>query len=262
MRLIYFLSFVMVLSCAGVAHAEDADKDADLLYPLTIRRPVFETLIDLTAKHEKHADGRETELAAELEYRALPWWKLSFEVPVTIDHANKGHTIGGFGDVGFTNSFRLFHSVEHKAQVIGGFALTLPSGSKHRGLGGETGIEPFFAGGILLGKFHLIGDAAYHWTLNAPGKGEHAQIASAGLAAGYEVTEHFLPLLELKTVRQVRGENEDEGPKLLHKGQVYLTPGINYKFTDETVLRFGVALPVARTREFEYSVQMGLTIEF
>ncbi len=69
-------------------------------------------------------------------------------------------------------------------------------------------------------------------------------------------------MLELKTVRLVRGENESVGPKLLHQGQVYLTPGVNYKFTDETTLRFGVELPVSRTREFEYSIQMGLTIAF
>ncbi len=252
----------MILTFAASARGEDNDKDADLMYPLTLRRPVFETLLDLTAKHEKHADGRETELAAELEYRALPWWRLSFEVPVLFNHAQNGPTIGGVSDVGLTNSFRLFKSTEHKSQIIGGLALTLPSGSKHRGLGGDTALEPFLAGGMILENFHLIADAAYRWTVDSPATGEREQVASAGLAAGYEVTEHFLPMLELKTVRLVRGENDSEGPKLLHKGQVYLTPGVNYKLTDETTLRFGVELPVSRTREFEYSIQMGLTVEF
>ena len=262
MRRSFLLFLVLILTCAASARAEDSDQDVDLLYPLTLRRPVLETLLDLTAKHEKQPGGNETELAAELEYRALPWWLVSFEVPVVFDHENKGPTLGGLGDVGLSSSFRLFKSTEHKAQVVGGLAVTLPSGSKHRGLGGDTALEPFLTGGMILGDFQILADAGYQWTVNSPSSGPRSQQFSAGLAAGYEVTERFLPLLELKTVRLVHGENDSEGPKLLHKGQVYLTPGINYKFTDETVLRFGVELPATRARQFDYSVLMGLSIEF
>jgi len=72
---------IAILTVSATARTEDNDKDSELMYPLTLRRPVFETLRDLTAKHEKHVDGRETELAAELEYRALPWRRVSFELP-------------------------------------------------------------------------------------------------------------------------------------------------------------------------------------
>jgi len=259
----FLVILVLLLASATHAGAEDDDPNIDLLYPLTLRRPVLETLIDLTASHEKQPGGsRETELAAELEYRALPWWLVSFEVPVVFDHEHKGPTLGGLGDVGLSTRFRLFRSVEHKAQVVGGLAVTLPSGSKSRGLGGETAVEPFLTGGIILEKFHLLADAGYRWTVNSPTSGERQQLAHIGFAAGYELTDRFLPMLELANDRMVRGENGSEGPKLLHKAQIYLTPGINYKFTDETVLRFGVELPTSRTREFDYAVLLGLSIEF
>lgn len=72
------------------------------------------------------------------------------------NHVQNGPTIARVSDVTLTNSFRLFKSTEHKAQIIGGLALTLPSGSKHRGLGGDTALEPFLAGGTILGDFHFI----------------------------------------------------------------------------------------------------------
>jgi hypothetical protein len=81
---------------------------------------------------------------------------------------------------------------------------------------------------------------------------------SVGLAAAYELTERFLTLLEMKTVRLVRGGDT----ALRNKQQFYLTPGINFKFTDEVVLRYGVELPVRSVREFDYGVNLGLSWEF
>ena len=261
MRRSFSVCFVLLLFLVTPAFAEDEDKGFDFIYPLTLRRPVFETLLDLTVSHEKLRRERETELAAELELRVLPWWQVSLEIPALIVDPGKGATFGGLGDIGIENSFRLFKSTDHRAQVTGGFAVRLPSGSKSRGLGGETAIEPFVAGGIILGDFHLLADVAYQWTVNAPGGGERKQEMSGGLAVGYEIAERFLPLLEFKTISMVRGESED-GPKLRRKGQIYLTPGFNLKLFEETTLRFGVQLPVAHAREFDYSVHMGLSVEF
>jgi len=52
------------------------------------------------------------------------------------------------------NTFLIFKSAEHKTQVTTGFEVTLPSGSKHRGLGGTVVVEPFLAsvmGGVVGG---------------------------------------------------------------------------------------------------------------
>ena len=252
---------VVFFSVAPVL-AEDEDKNVELLYPLTLRRPVLETLLDLTATHAKGRDERETELAAEIEWHALPRWLISLEIPAVIVSPENRRTFGGLSDIGIENRFLLFRSLEHQTQVTGGFEVRLPSGSKSRGLGGETTIEPFLAGGIKFNRLQLLADTAYEWVLNSPEHGERKQELGAGLALGYELTEGFLPLLELKTVRMVRGENDENGPKLRRKGQVYLTPGFNLEVLKETTLRFGVELPVTRAREFDYMLRLGVSIEF
>src|SRR5262249_59028839 len=104
-------------------------------------------------------------------------------------------------DIALGTRFLLFRSIERQAQDTGGFELTVPSGSKSRGLGGETAIEPFLVGGIRFKEFQLVIDAAYAWTLNSPDPGERKQEFRSGLEAGYERTERSIPLLELAPVR-------------------------------------------------------------
>ena len=248
MKRFFALTFLSIFVLTSHGFAAKEEKQPELMYPLTLRRPVFETLLDLTVNHDRLRSGRETELAAELEVRALPWWRISAELPFVIMHEAHGPTLGGIGDVGIENSFRLFRSTANPTQVIAGFEVRVPSGSKSRGLGGETTIEPFLAGGLLARKYHFIAEAGYEWTLNSPAAGERKQELGAGLAIGYELTERFLPLLELRTARMIRGENEEDAPKLKHKGQVYLNPGLNVKLFEETTLRFGVELPATNAR--------------
>jgi hypothetical protein len=252
--------FALLLSFCAVPVV--AEQNVEFIYPLVVRRPVLETLLDLTVNHEKGRDERETELAAELEFRALPRWLVALEVPLLIKDPEKKATQAGVSDIGMSNRFLLFSSLERQAQVTGGFELTVPSGSKHRGLGGETAIEPFLVGGVRVKKVQLVVDAAYAWTLNSPDPGERKQEFSAGLAAGYELTTQFFPLLELTTVRKVRGRNEEDSAALRGQEQLYLTPGLNLKLRDEVVLRFGVQVPVTNTREFDYALRLGLSWEF
>jgi hypothetical protein len=240
----------------SAAEKEESEEDVEFFYPLTLRRPVIETLFDFTARHQKGHDGRETELAPEIELAVFPWWKVAVELPVLIQNPGHRTTLGGIGDMGIENSFMLFKSHEHQIQLLGGFELKLPSGAKT--LGGETAIEPFLVGGVRFGPVHVIADYGYEWTLHSPESGPRSQELSAGLAAAYELTERFLTLLELKTVRLVRGSDHD----LKGKQQLYLTPGINFKFTDEVVLRYGVELPVRSVREFDYALNLGLSWEF
>jgi hypothetical protein len=140
-HLVLLLAAALVAFSAAPTLGEEPD-NVELFYPLTLRRPVFETLLDFTVRHAKGGAGRETEPAAELEYRALPWWKISLEVPVLIANPGRGTTLGGMGDIAIENGFVLFQSIARQAEITGGFELKLPSGSKT--LGGETAIEPFF----------------------------------------------------------------------------------------------------------------------
>jgi hypothetical protein len=259
MRALAILIAVLALCFAAAASAdekEEHEEGIEFFYPLTLRRPVIETLFDFTARHQKARDGRETELAPEIEWAAFPWWKVAVELPVLIQNPGHRTTLGGIGDLGIENSFMLYKSREHQIQLLGGFELKLPTGAKT--LGGETAIEPFLVGGIRFGSVHLIADYAYEWTLHSPESGPRSQELTGGLAAAYEVTERFLTLLEMKTVRVVRGGDS----ALRNKQQFYLTPGMNFKFTDEVVLRYGVELPVRSVREFDYALNLGLSWEF
>src|SRR5690349_10676311 len=97
MKRFFAISLLSVVLCAGPALADDEEKEKqpELMYPLTLRRPVFETLLDLTVSHDRLGFERETELAAELEFRALPWWRISAELPFVILHEAHGPTLGG-----------------------------------------------------------------------------------------------------------------------------------------------------------------------
>jgi len=259
-RILLTFAAALVFFAQSVCAAEESN--VDLIYPLALRRPIIENELDLTVRHARNLSGRETDLGAELEYHPLSWWQIALGVPVPILNPGRGTTRGGLGDITLENKFLLYRNLERRIQAAGGLEVTIPSGSKSRGLGGETAIEPFLVGGAVFGSLHLMADGAYEWVLNSPDRGERKQEMRTGLALGYALTEKFLPLLEFTTVRLVRGVNQDQGPKLRHKQQFYLTPGFNLKIYEETTLRFGVQLPLTQTREFEYKLHLGLAIEF
>jgi hypothetical protein len=158
---------------ASADEKEEHEESVEFFYPLTLMRPVIETLFDFTARHQKAHDGRETELAPEIEWAVFPWWKVAVELPVLIQNPGHRTTLGGIGDIGIENSFMLFKSRDHQIQLLGGFELKLLSGAKT--LGGETAIEPFLVGGVRFGPVHLIADYAYEWTLHSPESGPRSQ---------------------------------------------------------------------------------------
>jgi hypothetical protein len=150
--------------------------------------------------------------------------------------------------------------VQYRALVAFGLESKLASGSQTRGLGGEYTIEPFLTAGIALGPFDLIGEVAYEWILNGD---EHPreQEFRASLAIGYPVSRWFTPLLELVTVTQTRGPADNE-EGLLHKMQVYLVPGFNFRPRPGMTFRAGVQVPVTTAKEFHYQVLSALVVEF
>ena len=129
------LVIALLLLPALPAWAEDEEPNIEFFYPVVARRPVIERELELSVRHEKGRDGRETEMAGAIELPLRPWWQLEVEVPLVFTDPRDGTSAGGFGDLTVQNKFLLWKSVEHRALIAGGFELTLPSGSERRGLG-------------------------------------------------------------------------------------------------------------------------------
>jgi hypothetical protein len=253
---------MFMLLPAAPARAQE-EPDLEFFYPVVTRRPVIERELELRTQYEKNRDGRQVDAALAVEWPVLPRWQIELEVPVVVDDPQEGPTTAGFGDVAIENKFLLWKSVQQRLLVAGGFELTLPSGSRARGLGGELDLEPFVAAGIALGPFDLLGSVAYEWNLNPGVKGPREQEFTANLALAYVLSRWFTPFVELNTVTQTVGAPAEAGESsLLHRVQVYLTPGFNVRPLPGMTFRAGVELPATSAREFDYTVHAGLVWEF
>jgi len=256
---------LLVCSTVAPAYAQYTEPNITFFYPLVTRRPIIERELEFQLNHTKGLDAGETEATMALEFPILPRLQFEVEVPVLVLNPDEGKVVAGFGDLELQAKLQVFKSVQYRALVAFGLESKLASGSATRGLGGEYAIEPFLTAGIALGPFDLIGEVAYEWVLNGD---EHPreQEFRASLAIGYPVSRWFTPLLELVTVTQTRGPAADpaeaEGPSVLHKMQVYLVPGFNFRPRPGMTFRAGVRVPVTTAKEFHYQVLSALVVEF
>jgi len=138
----------------------------------------------------------------------------------------------------------VFKSYDTPSLIAVGFEAALPTGSERRGLGGEAAIEAFVRGAVALGPFDVLAEIAYEWNVNAHVHGEREQTVTAGVAVGYLLTRRVTPLLELTMVRRLCGTDDEDGPRLRGRSQLYVTPGVNVRPLPRTTVRFGVELPV------------------
>jgi len=253
---------LVLLVCSAVtsAYAQYAEPNITFFYPLVTRRPIIERELEFKLNYTKGLDEREIEATAALEFPILPRLQFEIEVPFIVLNPDEGKVVAGFGDLELQAKYQVFKSVQHRALVAFGLESKLASGSNSRGLGGEYAIEPFLTAGIALGPFDLIGEVAYEWILNGD---EHPreQEFTARLAIGYPVSRWFTPLLELVTVTTTRGPADNE-EGLLHKMQVYLVPGFNFRPRPGMTFRAGVQVPVTTAKEFHYQVLSALVVEF
>jgi Putative MetA-pathway of phenol degradation len=241
------------------AQAWDDPPGISFFYPLLTRRPVIERELEFTVDHEKGVGGRVTEARAAIEWPILPRWQVELEVPLIFLQERERTAQSGFGDLEIQSKVLVFDSIDPPALVAIGVEGRLPSGSERRGLGGEAAIEPFVAAGVALGPFDLLAQVAYEWNLNSHVHGPREQELTAGAALGWRVHRKFTPLVELTTVTQTRGDNE-EG--LRGRTQVYVTPGFNVRPLPGTTFRLGIELPVTDARKFDYALRSGFVIEF
>src|SRR5215471_20166586 len=192
MRWLHAVALASLLLPTGLAAAQE-EPDLEFFYPVVTRRPVIERELELRTKYENLGGNRAIETFGSIEYPVLPWWQIDLEIPVVINDPADGPSMAGFGDIELENKFLFYKSVEHRALAAAGLELTLPSGSRTRGLGGEYTLEPFLTAGIALGPFDLIGEVAYEWVLNGDAQ-PHEQDFTARLAIGYPVSRWFTPL--------------------------------------------------------------------
>jgi hypothetical protein len=258
---------LVLLVCGAVTpvYAQYAEPNIAYFYPLVTRRPIIERELEFGLTHAKGQGVHETAATAAIEFPILPRLQFEIEVPFLFLKPDEGKTVAGFGDIELQAKLQVFKSVQYRTLVAFGLESRLPSGSRARGLGGEHSIEPFLTAGTVLGPFDIIGEVAYEWVLNGD---EHPreQEFSASLAIAYPVSRRFAPLLELVTVTQTRGPavhpEEAEEPSLLHKTQVYLVPGFNFRPRPGMTFRAGVQILVTTAKAFDYQVLSALVVEF
>ncbi len=253
------LAVSTVVAPAAAAPAQDVEPDLEFFYPVVTRRPVIERELEFKMKAAKSSEDSEYAFTGSVEYPILPWWQVELEVPVVSAHPSDRSAQTGFGDLAIENKFRLWKSLERRALVAAGFELTLPSGSRDRGLGGEFAIEPFVTAAVALGPFDVIAELHYEWQLRRPAEGGHRDQEIAGnLAVAYPLHRLFTPFVELNTVALTHGND----PALRGSTQVYITPGFNVRPLPGLTLRAGVQLPVTGTKEFDWTVHGGVVWEF
>lgn len=256
----YFSSLlVALLLCSAPAAAEEkkGENYVEFIYPLVTRRPIVENEAEFKIRHLRNKEEQQTEFVAEGGFRILPFWEAVLEVPAVVVHERGEGTRGGLGDIGIENRFLVFQSLPHQAQIVLGFEVDAPTGSKHRHLGGEWDVEPYASGGIKFGRVNLVGSVGHEWgKLNAHHSDEKERAFKGDVTIGYELSKLVAALLEVNTVTLLKG-GEDEG---LHKRtQVYLTPGININPIEELTLRLGVQIAASRAKEFYHQVHAGMS---
>ena len=256
------LTAALIVTPSGPTRAADDEPNLELAYPLVTRRPVIERELELRIDHTKNRGGRETRVAPAVELPLLPRWQIEVSVPFLFTDPHDGPAMAGPGDVEIENKVLLFKSLEHRMLVAAGFEARLPTGSERRGLGGEASLEPFLTAGLALGRFDVLASVAYELNVNAHVHGEHEREVTASTAAVYWLTRRFAPLLEVTTVRLTHGHEEEGGPSLRGRTQIYLTPGFNAKLLPRTTLRLGLELPVTGAKKFDYALRGGMVREF
>lgn len=254
-RAVRFLLLLPLVAAAPRAHGQEAGLDA--FFPLVTRRPVVEREVELGARHQRGAAGRETAATLSLDWIPLTRWQVSLSVPAVFTDPGDRAPAGGVGDLQLETKVVL-PGAARGPHVAAGVALTLPTGDRGRGLGGETAVAPFLTAGAARGPFYLVGELGYRWEV-ARGR---AQDATAGLATGYRAHPRVIPLVELTAASRLRRGDDERGAPPLERAQLYLAPGVNVLVRENTTLGVGVQLPLTSARAFDYALVGSLDWDF
>ena len=207
---------------------------------------------------------------SSLQYAPVPSFGIKLVVPVAVrDPRDSEPTVAGMGDVSVMLKYAPLLLPAQQFALAGGVALTFPTGSERRDLGGQLAVAPFLAVGKRLGPFSLQADIGYRWQLNRPRPIEpeeegaeavrthKAHGVTANLTGTYSSLRWLDVLLELNTVTLLH-----RGEPLSERVQLYLTPGVSVEPAAGWNLRAGIHVPVTSAREVDWSLIVILTKGF
>ena len=236
---------------AGVAAPAAAQVPLDAFFPLLTRRPVIEHEIEMRIVHHKRHDAGETTVSLGIEWPILPRWGVALSVPLAFNDPQATPFTAGAGDVELESKVILFASADRHALVTAGLALTLPTGSAGRGLGGETVIEPFAAVGLVAADLLIVSDVGYVMALAGPDRDQRR--IHAGLTVGRPTGRSLIPLLALTAASTLEGADAHDAGR---RGGIELSvaPGLNVQITPRATLGLGVQLPLTRARVADYAL--------
>ncbi|OGK82396.1 MAG: hypothetical protein A2X52_11395 [Candidatus Rokubacteria bacterium GWC2_70_16] len=207
---------------------------------------------------------------SSLQYAPVPSFGVKLVVPVVVrDPVDSEPTVGGMGDLGLMLKYAPLLLPAQQFALAGGIALTLPTGSERRELGGQFAVAPFLAAGKGLGAWSLQADVAYRWQLNRPRELEPEEEGgetvrphkehgvTANLTVTYSPLKWLAAILELNSVTMLH-----PGDPLRERVQLYLTPGVSVEPAEGWNLRAGIHLPVTSAKEVDWSLLVILTRGF
>jgi hypothetical protein len=207
---------------------------------------------------------------SSLQYAPVPSFGIKLVVPVAVrDPRDSEPTVAGMGDVSVMLKYAPLLLPAQQFALAGGVALTFPTGSERRELGGQFAVAPFLAAGKRLGPFSLQADVSYRWQLNRPRPIEPEEEGAeavrphkehgvtANLTATYSPLRWLDVLLELNSVTLLH-----RGEPLRERTQLYVTPGVSVEPAADWNLRAGIHVPVTSAREVDWSLIVILTKGF
>jgi hypothetical protein len=184
-----------------------------------------------------------------IERPILPRWGVSLSMPFTFSDPQDGAATAGAGDLELESKAILSESPDGRLLVTAGLALTLPTGSARRGLGGRTTLEPFAAIGLVAGDLLIVSDIGYVMTVGGPGR--DGRRIHATLAAARPIGQRFIPLLALTAASTLNGADGREAGQR-RRVELYLASGLNVRIFSRATLGLGVQIPLAGARLLDH----------
>jgi len=241
----------IVIVLAGIPTRVVAEGPLESFFPLVARRPVIEHELEMRTVHRTRRNGGETVTSLAVEGPILPRWGVSLSIPLAFNEPRDGAVVAGAGDFELESKAILSASPDGRLLMTAGLALTLPTGSARRGLGGQTALEPFAAVGLIADRLLIVSDIGYIMTVGGPDRDERR--IHATLAVARPIGRRFIPLLALTAASTLEAGNASRRGGV----EVYVTPGINVRLPRAT-LGLGVQLPVAGTRTLDHTVVLSV----